>query len=626
MNLLSINQITKVNGDKTLFRDVSFGIQSGEKLALIGINGSGKTTLLNLLMGDIPPDSGEITQNRQISVGFLRQNPQFDNDERIRDYLFDHSNPRQRLILDYEALLKKMEHEINNDLQHQLDHLIEEINLIDGWSYESEVKEVLSVLGINDMALPLGKCSGGMIKKVALAKVLLGDHQLLMLDEPTNHLDMETILWLQGYLQKTDQAIFMVTHDRYFLDEVCNGIYEINLKSLRYFKGNYEFFLKKSAEIENDAYAHESRVKTILKRELQWRSQSPCARTSKSKFRLDEIDRMLDRDKPVKEQEIVLSIEPQRLGKTILNLKKVSKSFGQNCVIGGFSYQFKKGDKIGFIGPNGAGKTTLLNLITGALNADTGDVEHGINTHFGYFDQHSQILDPTMRVIDYLKEISEQVKLNDGSIISVGQLLEQFLFPNKLHYTPIENLSGGEKRRLQLLRVLMDHPNFLILDEPTNDLDIKTLGILEQFLQGFGGCLILVSHDRYFVDRITNYLFTFDGAGVVSGFVGRCDEYLQQKIESQNAQKQQKKPKVKREKLKTGPRKLTFKEKRELEFLEGRIIELEELIETLEGDMNSGKGDFQQLNDWSLSHKEYSEELETGMDRWAELADIAENS
>lgn len=634
MNLISIDRVTKSQGDKKLFENISFGIDEGQKIALIGVNGSGKSTLMKLVSGQISADTGTISKNKDAKICFLEQVPASNPDDTILDHIFKSDNPKITLIKKYEMLCAQVAHAGGEELQHAMSEAVLEMNRNDAWQFEAQIKAILDRFGISDLGQKMGALSGGMLKKVALAQVLINDFNLILLDEPTNHLDVTTIEWLEQYLQKSNKAMVLVTHDRYFLDSVCNVIYEImpDHTLLRY-DGNYSYYLEKKAEIENSMLREEERVKTILRNELMWLGRGAKARSTKQKARIDRIHEMQAREFRT-ESTIELGVATRKLGKKILELKNVSKSYGGKLVIKPFSFLFDTRQKIGIIGPNGSGKTTFLNILTGRINSDTGEIDRGFHTHFGYFDQHSAELDPNMRLIEFIKKAGETIKLADGCDITASAMLERFLFPSILHYTPIGKLSGGEKRRLYLLHVLMKNPNFLVLDEPTNDLDIKTLAILEDFLTDFGGCILIASHDRYFLDRIAETLLIFDGSGEIKGYVGNYSEYMEYKKltgeleksaaeESARNEKKSVSHKPAENKDKCEKKKLSFNEKREYENILGEIEKLESEKNEIENLLCGNETDYNKLNGWIARQKELESEIAAKIARWEYLESIA---
>ncbi|MBC7474950.1 MAG: ABC-F family ATP-binding cassette domain-containing protein, partial [Candidatus Sericytochromatia bacterium] len=589
MNIVSVDKLSKSQGNKQLFKNISFGIEESQKIALIGVNGCGKSTLLKIIADKDHSDSGDVILRKGVKINFLEQIPIFKPDDTIIEHIFSSDSPKVQLIKNYELCCEKINKNYTEELQEELKNLTEQLDSLDAWHYESEIKSVLSELGLNDFSIKMNTLSGGMLKKVALAQSLIDDVNLLILDEPTNHLDIDTIQWLQSYLQKTNKAILLVTHDRYLVDDICTDIYEIDHNGIYQYNGNYSYYIEKKAELENSFLQEEQRIKSVLRVELEWLKRGAKARSTKQKARIDRANTMINREKYKADEEIELSISGRRLGKKILEVENISKSYSGKSVINDFSYKFKSQERIGIVGANGSGKTTFLKLVTGNETPDKGKVDIGINTFFGFFDQYSTALELDMTVIDYVKESALFIKLNNGKTISASQMLETFLFPTAIHYTTVGKLSGGEKRRLFLLHVLMKNPNFLILDEPTNDLDIKTLSVLEDFLNDFPGCLIVVSHDRYFMDRVVDYLFVFDGQGEIKQLPGNYSDYLEEKRELEETLKLSIQKEVYAKSKPVEKKKLSFKEKYELENIEKEIDKLEK--EKIELDNNFSSGD-----------------------------------
>jgi len=523
-----------------LFKDVTFGLNEGDKAAIIGRNGTGKSTLLNVIAGVLPADDGQITINKLSGVSYLPQNPEFNGENTIREHIFKSESPKLKLINEYEDLCEKMADGLTNGQQSRFDALTLEMDKGDLWNYESQIRSILGVLGINDLSRKMKALSGGMVKKVALAQVLVEDTKLLLLDEPTNHLDIQTIYWLQNYLHDTKRTVLMVTHDRYFLDAVCNNIYELFRYHLKLYEGNYSTYLEKKeieAEIEENT---ERRIESVLRFERDWLRRGPCARGTKAKARIQRDMQLINREKFAKDKGFQFEVAGRRLGGKILELHGISKNFLKTSdnapVIRDFSYTFSKGEKIGIFGGNGSGKSTLLNIITGNLPPDSGEVIKGENTFFGYYQQNPVFKDLNMTVLDYIKEAADVVEMNDGRTLSASLFLKQFGFEGKIQHSMLSTLSGGERKRVFLVRLLISNPNFLILDEPTNDFDIFTMNILEEFLLGYKGCLLIVSHDRYFMDKIADTMFIMEDDGGISGFVGKCSEYieyLEEKVRSE---------------------------------------------------------------------------------------------
>lgn len=625
MNILSVDKLGKSQASKKLFENISFGIEEKQKIALIGVNGTGKSTLLRIIAGKDTPDEGTLAFKKGVKINFLEQIPTFEENATILEHVFSSDSPKVQLIKNYELLCEKInENSDSDELQKELEKVMTEIDHLDAWQYENDIRSVLSELGLNHLETKMNTLSGGMLKKVALAQSLIDDADLLILDEPTNHLDLKTIQWLQEFLQKTTKAILLVTHDRYIVDNVCTDIYEIDRHTLYQYAGNYSYYLERKSEMENSLVQEEQRIKSVLRVELEWLKRGAKARSTKQKARIDRANALINRDKYKADEDIEMSINGRRLGKKILEAENISKSYDSKKVISNFSYKFKQGERIGIVGENGSGKTTFLKLLTASETPDTGHVDIGINTHFGFFDQYSTALNLEMPMLDYIKEDANYIKLNNGKTISAGQMLERFLFPSNMHYTPIGKLSGGEKRRLFLLHILMKNPNFLVFDEPTNDLDIKTLSILEDFLNEFGGCLIVVSHDRYFMDRVVDYLLVLDGKGNIKGFPGNYSDYVDymEEVKSEETQKinAQKEAYVKTKS--TEKKKLSFKEKYEMENLEKEIDKLETEKSELDDLFSSGEEDFDKISKWNERYKVIETSLETKMQRWEYLASI----
>lgn len=637
MNILSINNLSKIGREKPLFTDVTFGLNEGEKAALIGKNGTGKSTLLNTIAGVLVPDEGTIVINKEAGVSFLSQNPIFNAEDTIRDHIFKSDSPKLKIIQEY---LKTCEHLGQSEsIQKQYDELNELMEKQDLWNYESQISSILSVLGIKDLERKMGTLSGGMLKKVALAQVLVEDTKLLLLDEPTNHLDISTISWLQEYLRTTKRTVLMVTHDRYFLDAVCTNIFEIARNKLKLYQGNYSTYLEKKAieaEVEQNT---DRRIESVLRFERDWLMRGPCARGTKAKARIQHDEELMNREKFQADKEFSFEVKTRRLGGKVLELHNISKNYIKSSkdnipVIKDFSYIFTKGQKIGVFGDNGSGKTTFLNLITNNIQPDSGTIVVGENTAFGYYMQNPEFKDTSLTVLEYIKEAAEYIVKNDGKNLSASAFLEEFGFEGKIQYSPVSTLSGGERKRLFLVRLLMSNPNFLILDEPTNDFDIFTMNILEQFLSSYKGCLLIVSHDRYFMDKVADTLFVLEEDGTISGYVGKCSEY----IEYRNQKKQEELKTAKAEKAaiykeevnsaKTQntekKKKRSFKEQKEFEELEMQILELEEQKSELEAKLGGGDSgnDFSQIAEITKQYQDISALLEQKYSRWEELASI----
>ncbi|ALO25170.1 MULTISPECIES: ABC-F family ATP-binding cassette domain-containing protein [Leptospira] len=621
MNLISVDKISKEIGSKVLFNQISFGINEGEKIGILGINGSGKTTLLKILAGLDIPDSGQVMKNKILRIAVLSQSPSFDPNHTVLEHIFSGSSSILETIRSYEAVCERLDS--GGGAEEEYNRLMLEMDRLGAWELESWYRSLLKELNIRDLSIRMGSLSGGMLKKVALVQILIEESNLLVLDEPTNHLDVDTILWLQDYLIETKKAVLLVTHDRYFLEEVTERILELENGSLFSFPGNFGFYLEKKNEAEVIREKAEQKEKQFLKKELEWLRRQPKARGTKQKGRTDRALEVLNRKKAGKEIVLDFSVSGKRLGKKILELKNLHKSYHKS-IISNFSYTFKNGERIGIVGPNGSGKSTLLDIIVGRTKPDSGDVSVGMNTSFGYFDQVSKELSGDMRVIEYIKkECGVSIKMSDDRVLSAADMLELFLFDTRLQAGYIKNLSGGEKRRLYLVSILMTDPNFLILDEPTNDLDIRTLSVLEEFLTEFGGCVLVVSHDRYFMDRTVDYLFIFQGEGIVEKFPGNYSEYLEYK-NYLNKQKEKKEIEIKPKEIDSSKTKkgLSFNQKKELDVLETEIFSLEEEERKLTEVLQSGIGKPNELATVGNRLMEIHAVLPSKLERWEELQNL----
>jgi ATP-binding cassette subfamily F protein uup len=626
MNYLSADNISKSFGDRWLFKNLSFGISQGQRIVLVGVNGSGKTTLLNVLAGFLPPDGGSVSVRKEITIGYLGQNPVFDEELTVQQNIFSGQNATLDLIREYEAAMA------NHDTSaEKMQELMERMDELQAWDFEVKVKQVLSKLGINNLDAVVKTLSGGQRKRVAMARVLIDEPDLLIMDEPTNHLDLDTIEWLEGLLSTQNTTLLMVTHDRYFLDRVANEIVELDNGELYSYKGNYSYFLEKKAEREEAAVAETEKARNLMRKELEWIRRMPKARGTKAKYRVDAFEELKEKAaKKTSGPQLELSVKTTRQGGKIMEVDHISKSFGEKKVVDNFSYVFKKKDRIGVVGPNGAGKSTFLNMLTGKLQPDAGTIDAGQTTVFGYYTQDELTFKEDQRVIDIVKEIAEVVEMANGEVITASQFLQHFQFAPPQQYTFVSKLSGGEKRRLQLLRVLIKNPNFLILDEPTNDLDIITLNILEDFLLNFGGCLLIVSHDRYFMDRLVEHLFVFEGEGKIRNFPGNYTDYREWQKEQERQEKQEQETKKaaapvpeKKQEQPNNKRKPTFAEQKEYEQLEKEIAKLEARKADLIATMNAGTTtDHGQLTAWATELEQINEQLEEKEFRWLELAEI----
>ena len=590
MNLLTGKGIRKNFTDKLLFDGVDFGIEEGDKIGIVGINGTGKSTLLRILAGEEQPDQGEVVKGNQVYVRYLPQNPEF---------------PKQMTIYDYVVTANRTE---DNE-----------------WSIAGDSKAILHVMGFEDENEVIDHLSGGQKKKVALAAALMAPCDILLLDEPTNHLNSEMVLWLENYLIQRKKALVMVTHDRYFLDRVCKKMVEIDKGKLYHYQTNFAGFLEAKAKREDQELATYQKNKNILRIELEWMRRGARARATKQKAHIQRYEELKNITKaPVQDGKVEVSTVSSRLGKKTLELVDLSKGYGKGLLIDGFSYAFRKKDRIGFVGPNGCGKTTLMKLIMGLEQPDRGEVILGPTVKIGYFSQENEYLDPKKRVIDYIKDTAEYVQTEDGSV-SASMMLERFLFDGALQYSLIEKLSGGEKRRLYLLKVLMEAPNILILDEPTNDLDIQTLAILEDYLERFPGILLIVSHDRYFLDKTAERLFAFEGDGRLRQYEGGYSDYLEAKAPQKEVrEKAEDKAFGKTEKVKTTKLRFSWQEQKDYEGIEEEIEGIEERIAQLEGEIERAATDFVKLNQLMEEKEEQERVLEEKMERFLYLSDLAE--
>lgn len=620
MSIISTEQLGHSFNDRWLFKDLHFGLQKGDRVALVGINGTGKSTLLKLLAEEFPPQEGRVVKERGIRIGYLPQEPDFTGISTINDFIYSSENEQQQLIKEYEQLLESK----NIDTK-KLEQLTDKITALDAWEYEQNIKTILSRLQITNFDQQISTLSGGQKKRLALAKLLIDEPDVYILDEPTNHLDIETIEWLEKLLTTGSKTVLLVSHDRYFLDNICTQIRELDKGKLYTYNGNYAYFLEKKAEREyNDILAAE-KARNLLRKELEWMRRQPQARGTKAKARIDAFYDLEEKSKgPRAQDKVQLSVKVSRQGSKILEVHNITKRFNEKTVIENFSYVFKKGDRIGLSGRNGSGKSTFLNLITNTLPPDEGSVVIGETTKFGYYKQGGLDFKEDEKVIDIVKSVADYIQMANGDIITASQLLTLFLFPPEKQHGLVKKLSGGEKKRLQLMRVLMANPNFLILDEPSNDLDIDTLNVLEDFLLSYSGVLILVSHDRYLIDKLTDQLFIFDGSGKVIIYNGNYADYkfeVEQKLKEQKeAERKTKESKNKQETQSSTKKKLSYKEQREFNELENRISELENLIKEKTEELNSTT-DHILLANLAKDIEALQEELEEKSERWLELAE-----
>lgn len=620
MSIVSAEQLGHAFNDYWLFKNLTFGIQQGQRVALVGINGAGKSTLLKLLAEKIKPTEGKVVKAKDIRFGYLEQDPQFESGQSISDFIFSLDNRQQQIIREYEELL-----ETNNPDIDEINRLTEELSNLEAWEYEHQIKTILGRLDIHHLDQKIDTLSGGQKKRLSLAKLLIDEPDVYVIDEPTNHLDIDTIEWLESFLTTGGKTILMVTHDRYFLDNVCNEIIELDNGQVYTYKGKYAYYLEKKAEKEAIDSVVLAKNKNLLKKELEWMRRMPQARATKSKARIDAFYDLEEKTKGQNAKESVkLDVKVSRQGNQILEIENISKSFRENTVISNFSYVFKKGDKIGLTGKNGTGKSTLLNLITQEINPDKGHIKKGETTVFGYYHQSGLSFDESERVIDVVKNIAEFITMSDGKMISASQLLTHFLFPPKKQHGFVSLLSGGEKKRLHLMKVLIKNPNFLILDEPTNDLDIDTLNVLEEFLENYPGVLILVSHDRYLVDKLTEQLFILEGNGNIRVYNGNYSSYRYEQEQIKAQQKEAKaSPPIQETKKETGKLKLSYKEQRELESLEKEIAEIENEIKSFTEKLNNPSANHEELIATSKSIEDLNKRLDAKTFHWLELSEMA---
>jgi ABC transport system ATP-binding/permease protein len=636
MSVITLRSLQKDFGIKEILRDASFSLGPMDKVGVIGTNGSGKSTLLKMMAGLESIDGGTMWVNPSVKIVYLPQQPDLEDERTVLDQVFADSGEQADLVREYEVLSDKLAHG-HGDLEQIMDRLSEVTHRMDvtgAWELETNAKIILTKLGIEDFEAKVGSLSGGYRKRIALATALLSNPDVLLMDEPTNHLDALSVEWLQSYLKRFRGALLLITHDRYFLDQVTNGIVEIDRADLYTYDGNYSYYLEKKALAEESAVSTQRKHSGVLRRELEWLKRGPKARSTKQKARIDRIRDMQNQSFKQIQGKVEISTVGRRIGKKVIELNQIAKGFGGRSLIQDFTYEFNPEDRIGIIGPNGAGKSTLMNIITGRLEPDAGTVEIGSTIEFGYFDQHSDdlSLNPDQRVIDYLKDIAELITTADGSVITASQMLERFLFNPNQQYAPIKMLSGGEKRRLFLLKVLMAAPNVLILDEPTNDLDVQTLAVLEDYLEDFNGAVIVVSHDRYFLDRTVDTIFAFQTDATLRQYPGNYSVYLDFKKAEEDAAKAKPsavavvaKPTAPEPQSDPGnkSRKFSYKEKREFEQLEVQIPEMEAekvaLEKTLYGSSpTSGFTDVKQLSERLA---ELEKAIETSTERWMALSE-----
>ncbi|VYU23230.1 ATP-binding cassette domain-containing protein [Clostridium paraputrificum] len=630
MNLITLENISKSYSEKTLLNNVSLGINDGDKIGIIGINGAGKSTLLKIVTGKDEFFDGSITKGKNVRIEFLSQSQDFQDDATVLEQIFKGDSKEMKLLRDYEETLESLNSSHSNfdELNERLIKLQGEIDGLNLWELESEAKSILNKLGITKYEEKIKNLSGGQKKRVALASALITPCDLLVLDEPTNHLDSDSIEWLEEYLNSRKGALIMITHDRYFLDRVSNRIVELDRGKLYTYEGNYTAFLEKKIERIEIEEAQEEKRQSLIKKELKWVKRGAKARTTKQKARLQRFDELVNHEYVKRETDVEMSFIGTRLGKKIIEINHINKSFDNKELIHDFSYIFTKEDRVGIIGNNGAGKTTLINMLKGALNPDSGEIEVGETVKIGCFSQDDSHMDPNLRVIDYVKEGGEYIPVADGTKITASTMCERFLFDGTMQYTKIEKLSGGERRRLHLLRVLMEAPNVLLLDEPTNDLDINTLNILEDFLDSYIGVVVVVSHDRYFLDRVCNKIFAYEGNGEIETYNGNYSDYSI-KVELKKANKEKE---VKKEKKENAQRvrerdsrpKFSFKEQKEYEEISSVIENLENEIANIDKLMQENSASYSKLQELMTEKEKLEEELLYKYERYEYLEDLAQ--
>jgi ATP-binding cassette subfamily F protein uup len=634
LNYLSVESVSKSYGTKLLFDKISFGLNQGDRIALIAKNGAGKSTLLKILMGKEIADGGTVTFRKDITVTYLDQNPVFDETATVIEAIYKSNNPMLNAVRDYEEALTAFEKDYNDKTSDRLEQCSAQMDKLEAWGFEAKVQEILQRLKIAFLDKTIGTLSGGQKKRVALAKVLIDEPHLLILDEPTNHLDVEMIEWLENYLVSKDLTLLLVTHDRYFLDSVCTEIIEIDAGKLHHYRGNFQYYVEKKAERELMENSEIDKAKNLYRRELEWVRKMPRARGTKAKYRVDSFYETKEKAfSKQADEKLELGVKMSRIGGKILEFIKIKKAFGETKIVNDFSYIFKKGEKIGVIGKNGVGKSTFLNMIMGLEQPDAGTIQTGETMIFGYYSQEGLKLTEDKRVIEVVKDIAEFIPLADGSKLSASGLLTKFLFPPDVQYGYVSKLSGGEKRRLYLMTILIKNPNFLILDEPTNDLDIVTLSVLEDFLTNFQGCVLIVTHDRYFMDKMVDHLFVFEGEGAVRDFPGNYTEYrdkkdaedkVLRKDEQQAPAKQENVPvaaPVKMVEPSVTKKKLSFKEKSEFDQLEKDIAKLEKERAMLTEQLSAAGQHPDDILKWSERIGNVISELDEKSLRWLELSE-----
>lgn len=613
---LQIETLTKSFGERVLFENISLGINEGERIGLIAANGTGKTTLLNIIAGKEDYQNGNVVFRKDIRVGYLEQDPHFPSGLTVLEACFHSDNPIVETIAAYERAIASVDHP-------ELSSLMEKMDTLGAWDYEQRAKQILTQLKITDLTQRVEELSGGQLKRIALANALITEPDLLILDEPTNHLDLEMVEWLEKFLIETRMSLLMVTHDRYFLDRVCNEIVEIDSRQLYTYKGNYSYYVEKRQERIELTNAVAEKTRNLYKRELEWIRRTPSARTGKAKYRVDNFEEISSqRRTALRTEQVKLGIKSSYIGTKIFEMVELNKSYGEKCILRDFNYIFARGEKLGIVGENGVGKSTFIKMLLGEVAADSGTIDVGETVKFGYYSQTGLEFDEKMKVIDVVKAISEDILMADGSRLTASQFLQQFLFAPEAQHNYVYKLSGGERRRLYLCTILISNPNFLVLDEPTNDLDIQTLNVLEEYLTAYTGCVIIVSHDRYFMDKVADHIFAMEGDGMVKDYPGGYSDYREWKAEQQLDKPKQEKPAI-IERPKPTKAKLTFNQKREFEQIEKELPELEKLKIEIEQRMSSGKLTTTELIEQADKIAVLIEEIDTKTMKWLELSELA---
>ncbi|WP_102346477.1 ABC-F family ATP-binding cassette domain-containing protein [Bacillus sp. Marseille-P3661] len=626
MNILSVENLSKGYGDKVLFENISFSVAEKERIGVIGVNGSGKSTMLKILSGLEDSDTGEITKPKAYTIEYLPQNPEFEGNGTILDEIFYGDTPLIRLLKRYETALNELQIDSQNEQkQSVLLKIQQEMDAMNAWDASTQAKAILTKLGLFDHGLNVRNLSGGQKKRVAIARSLIQPANLLVLDEPTNHLDIETIEWLEEYLTRYPGSLLLITHDRYFLDRVTNRIIELDQGNLYSYDGNYSTFLEAKAIREQNEAASEEKRQNLLRRELAWIRRGAKARTTKQKARIQRFETLQSQSGSRAKEDLEIAVGGSRLGKKVFEIEGITKTFESKTVIQNFSYIVKPFDRIGIVGPNGSGKSSLLNMLTGKITPDQGTIEVGQTVKIAYYTQENEDMNPDIRVIDYIKETAQVIRTIEGDEITASQMLERFLFTPAAQYTYIKKLSGGERKRLYLLKVLMTEPNVILLDEPTNDLDIETLTILEDYLEDFPGVVLTVSHDRYFLDKTSDLLFVFEGNGKIRIFYGSYSEYLEEQKLIENSKKEASdlKKEIQRD-AETKPKKLklSYKEQKEWEGIEDKIMELEDKIRMIQTQIANAGHDFAKIQPLYEDEQRLTEELEQTMERWEQLSEL----